>query len=192
MSDLTVLTKRIVALNVLSDSGWILEETSTGGVVTGIAFQKQPTVRSCMTVKRISLNANLEWMISLIDDADNTFQFPKYLLPNYRNPKACSVTDTMQLLKGVDDSCLCIGNPDPKFDEIRDLRKGKFMDQRSTSINNLCTCRYVKLFIITFSDKNVVAYHDTRLLPLPTIRSTNCQMFISPGQNRCMKCDEFR
>lgn len=93
----------------------------------------------------VSLNANLEWLISLIDDFANTLhQFPKYLLPNCQNPRVCSVDDTMRLLKCCDDSCLCTGNPDAKFEEIRDLRKGKFMDQQSMSI----MLQYINIYAI--------------------------------------------
>ena len=43
--------------------------------------------------------------------------------------ETANVTTLLQLLTFIEKSHFCIGNPDNKFFHVRDIRKGKFMDQ---------------------------------------------------------------
>ena len=74
----------------------------------------------------------------------------------------------LQLQENVDKSQLCIRNPDDKFLKVIE-RKGKFLDQSGECIKS----------------NNIIACYDNRLLPLPTIRHSNCLMFVNRDSQRC-------
>ncbi len=74
----------------------------------------------------ISVDSNCHWIISI-----NQYQID---LPNDSFCKITSVTTFIQLLTAIEKSHLCIGNPDDKFYSVRDIRKGKFLDQSGESV----------------------------------------------------------
>lgn len=79
----------------------------------------------CHVTMRLSIHYNFEWTVHI---NDNEFPFPRYSFPHFREK---SVTEVLQLLKSANDSRLCVGNPDSKLFQIRDQRKGQFLDQSS-------------------------------------------------------------
>ena len=76
---------------------------------------------------RLSIHDDFKWAVHI---NDNEFPFPCYSFPHFKDEKVSSVTRVLQLLRSADDS-LCVGNPDSNFFQIRDQRKGQFLDQSS-------------------------------------------------------------
>jgi hypothetical protein len=159
VSHLKYLIERIASFKIVPFGWWIEVHAESLITISKIIVDHGLTMK-------IIIHGNFEWAIQI-----NNEEFPNYSFPQFQEKKISNVRKVSQLLTNADNSHLCIGNPDRKSFEIRDERKGQFLDK---------------------SGKNVIAFFDERQLPYPTIRYSKCHIFIEKGYNRCLKCEEHR
>ena len=111
ISDLKILYERVCKLNVLP-IGWCIEDD-----VQQSAFFISKSFS--FGAVAISIMLNGIWTVHV---SEMPIEIPN-------QEKISTVTILLKLLKKVDSSSLCIGNPDTKFFSVRDRRNGKFLDQ---------------------------------------------------------------
>ena len=96
----------------------------------------------------LTIDFDCFWTIAI---NETCIHLPNRSLLNFCGDKITSVAIFQQLLQNIEKSQLCIGNPDIKFYQIRDARKGKFADPYGKLF--IMPCIIKKYIIIFFSRK---------------------------------------
>lgn len=123
VSSLKYLRLRIRKSNVLP-VGWLLEDLDL------VDEESKLTISGpfCHTNIKLTVYSSFVWTTH-IDDAE--FPFPQYSFPHFNKETLSSINEVLEFIKCASSSHLCIGNPDSKFFNIRDERKGHFLDRSS-------------------------------------------------------------
>lgn len=113
------LLMRLQSLKVTSN-GWSLEGDSIGLGMFSVA-----KVFSYGTLK-FTISSDCQWTAFI---NEHKISLPNHTLLQFSEEKVNTCDKVEKLLSNADKSCLCIGNPDEKFCEISDRKKGKFMNR---------------------------------------------------------------
>ncbi len=114
------LLERLQSLNVVP-ADWILESDSIGRGV----FSVVKIICSIGTIK-ITITSDCQWTFSV---NDHKVPLLNHTLLQF-NEIFLNTCGKVEMLVNEASQCqLCVGNPDVKFFEIRDRRKGKFMNR---------------------------------------------------------------
>ena len=137
----------------------------------------------------VTIDKQLSWSLKLGETVVNLCEFD---LPH----TICSVAEVSKVVKYIDESTFCVRNPDAKFEGLIRSHKGIFKNLAGKYHNFFQTNRqliFFKMsFCIIYTGTEVVAYHDTRSLPTPSIRNHNCSIFVRKESTRCVNCTKYR
>ncbi len=118
VSDPNRLFQMVARLKILP-MGWSLENDHSNQLIV-ISKSFSHSKRS------ITIDSDCKWSIAI---NETCICLPSGSLLKFCKDKITTITTFLQLLQNIENSKLCIGNPDNKFCQIRDLRNGKFVDQ---------------------------------------------------------------
>ena len=114
--DIHVLYRRLTCSDITS--GWSCNETPSTIVISKL-FEEY-------TVS-LSIQHDFHFFIEM---GDNCFRNMKY----FQSHEVVSVSSICNLLRKLDDTTLCIGNPDDKFAKTNEQHSGQFKDKTGISI----------------------------------------------------------
>ena len=101
-------------------NGWSIEGDS---IVRGIFSVVKIFTYGTM---RITISSDCHWTMFI---NEYKIHLQNHTLLQFSEEVLDTCDKVVKLLSKAEQSRLCIGNPDAKFDEIRDRRKGKFVSQ---------------------------------------------------------------
>ena len=101
-------------------NGWSIEGDS---IVRGIFSVVKIFTYGTM---RITISSDCHWTMFI---NEYKIHLQNHTLLQFSEEDLDTCDKVVKLLSKAEQSRLCIGNPDTKFDEIRDRRKGKFVSQ---------------------------------------------------------------
>ena len=135
----------------------------------------------CSFTLTVTIAPDCSWSVTV---GDHLIELKVILA--FNQERVDNVNSLLKLLENIDKSDLCVGNPDVKFDKMRERREGKFFNQ----LGKL----HVYLFILIPLKQigEVIAYYDSRMLPVPTICHSACATFVMKNTERCKACDDYR
>lgn len=135
---------------------------------------------------KISVASTCCWTIQVNDDTVNLYN---HTLHRFQEQHLTSCSLVCQLIDSFEESSLCTGNPDSKFNDVKERKKGVFQDRFGIFY---CCMIFCVFFNHSLFLGKTVAFHDSRQLPSETIRTTSCCLFVAKGCERCLSCDEYR
>ena len=100
----------------------------------------------------------------------------------------------LRVMTVLDNSTLCVGNPDNKFDHLIEHYKREFTDASGKSdFAKIAIMYYVKNLLMLPLGTELVGYYDEQSHPNPTIRHVECELITgSSSAGRCLQCQEYR
>ena len=99
----------------------------------------------CFGLFKITIYSSNCWTVFI---NEHKISLPNNTLLEYTDEKVDTCSKVYDLLTNANQCSLCIGNPDVKFNEIRDRRKGKFVDRLGKLF-----CKHKQYFINKFNVK---------------------------------------
>ncbi len=196
--DPTILRSRLGKSNLLP-SGWTVAEEGSQpmpGVCPPLVLYRlqvlQVLAAPCVPFT-LSVDGQFTWTLRLGTSGINSESC--HLLRGYALTLSI-VDEVVQLLSRIEESAFCVGNADARFTELVDSHKGTFKDPSGRHLFQcispilITTDMYMYPFL---TGTRVVASYDSRALPVPTIRHSECALVVAKeGSLRCQKCTDYR